>query len=151
MPSSPIAQAWRNIVWAGVRVAQSVSGAIRSPVDAAPHAVVPDMGTVAPSVVTDVWTMAPSASPVGASPAAIGTMAVAVAHDAGDVDRRRGRGVMDHAAGGDDDGLTAAIVAIAIAGVAVVTAGERGCGRKGERCERGQKLHGNLHPSLFAS
>src|SRR3954451_5945726 len=112
------------------------------------------MGTVAPSVVTDVWAMAPSAPPVGASPAAIGTMAVmavavAVAHDAGDVDRRRRRGVMDHAPGGDDDGLAAAIVAIAIAGVAVVTAGERGCGRKGERCERDQKLHGNLHPSLL--
>src|SRR3954469_13882322 len=87
-----------------------------SPVDAAPHAVVADMGTVAPSVVTDVWAMAPSAPPVGASPAAIGTMAVmavavAVAHDAGDVDRRRRRGVTDHAPGGDDDGLAAAIVA----------------------------------------
>jgi hypothetical protein len=75
-------------------------------------------------------------------------MAVAVVHDAGDVDRRRGRGAMDHAPGGDDDRLTAAIVAIAITGVAVVTAGERGCGRKGERCERDQKLHGILHRSF---
>src|SRR3954451_22212104 len=103
------------------------------------------MGTVSPSVVTDVWAMAPSAPPVGASPAAIGTMAIraeAVANDAGDVDRRRGRGGRDPAPGGATDALPAAIVAIAIAGVAVLPAGERGCGRKCERCERDQKLHG---------
>jgi hypothetical protein len=93
--------------------------------------------------------MAPAAAPVAAaSPAAVVTMSVmtvAVVHDAGDVDGRRGWGVMDHAPGGDDDGLTAAIVATAIAGVAVVTAGERGCRRKGECCERDQKLHDTLH------
>src|SRR4051794_19617575 len=109
------------------------------------------MGTVSRSVVTDVWAMAPSAPPVGASPAAIGTMAVravAVANHAGDVDRRRGRGVMDHAPCGDDDGLTAAIVAIAIAGVAVVSAG---AAESASAASEIRSFMGNLHPSLSPS
>jgi len=58
---------------------------------------------------------------------------------------------MDHAPGSDDDGLTAAIVAIVIAGVAVKPPASAGAAERASAASEVRSFMGNLHPSLFPS